>query len=307
MRTAKVSVVIATYNMANTIQETIKSIKSQDYPFVEIVVYDDCSTDETWARVIGSHIYVRGKENVGVGNGFNAGIKLATGEYIVLMCADDLFTDVHVISDMVHRFERDASIGHVSRTYYQFITGDTRPCRAWRDNNPIILANNPSGLAFRREALEGKMCSNSMFIETSYLVSEVLKDGWGYEILRYDAIAVRVHNSTSTKKEYWLKRRVSSPVLDWYKIGGKEIAKDCCSLIQIKNNYNLSAVVEEIWNFIKLRPKNLFAPLFHVYSILALLTPRFLLRKLPHWYRKYIGRYTTREVKRNDNYCDSFV
>ena len=305
-----VSIVIASYNMAHTLAETIRSIEAQTYKNIEIIIYDDCSTDRTRLMFAWKHHmcktdikYYRGETNVGVGNAFNQAIEKATGEYVMLFCADDLFTDNNVIADMLTLFNN--GVGYVTRYYYQFIDGDKnrKPVRAWRENSPFILANNPSGLMFRQEALIGKKCTNKMFLETAQLVYEVLKAGWGHAILPYDAIAVRVHASTSTQGGYWLKRRVSSPVLDWYSIGGTEILKDYCSLIQIKCNYKLSAVLEEIWNFVKLRPKNLLNPLFYAYATLAVMMPRFILRKLPHLYRKYIGVNIVKEIKRNE-ICD---
>jgi hypothetical protein len=86
--------------------------------------------------------------------------------------------------------------------------------------------------------------------------------------------------------------------MDWYSIGGKEIAKDYVSLIQIKINFKTTAVMEEIANFIKLRPVNLLNPLFWLFSILALVTPRPVLRQIPCWYRKHIGSRITKKVER---------
>lgn len=301
MSEVKVSIVIATYNMGHLIKDTIKSCLEQDYDNIEIIVYDDCSTDNTQEILDDSAgiIYHRAKENAGVGAAFNAGMKLITGKYFVLMCADDLFTDKRYISDVVREFERDEEIVHVTRYYYQFIDGDQRPVRAWRDQNPVILANQPSGLAFRASALNGHVCSNKMFIETSYLASNVMKEG-SAKILPYDAIAARVHASTSTRPGYWLERRVSSPVMDWHEIGGAEIAKDYVSFVQIRNGFKLSAVFEEIGNFIKLRPINLLIPTFWFWSAVAVLTPRKLLLILPGFYRKHIGIRITKEIKRDE-------
>lgn len=291
----KLSVVIATYNMGHLLSETIHSVKmamldgATELTRNEIIVYDDCSTDKTYEYKDMEGIrYIRGDKNVGVGNAFNAGIKDAKGEIVVLMCADDL-VHTNYFSDVLKEFKRNPAVGYVTRWYYQFIDGDSSVAvRAWRTDDLILQANNPSGLAFRKKALEGKGCSNKMFIETSYLASKVLEDGWAGVVLEYDAIAVRVHDSTSTRREYWLKRRVSSPVVDWYEIGCDEITKDYVSLVQIKNGFNISAVVEEIMNFIKLRPANVFEIKFWFYSIVALFTPRFILRELPKIYRKKV-------------------
>ena len=137
-----------------------------------------------------------------------------------------------------------------------------------------------------------------MFIETSFLAGNVLGNGHKAHIMKYDTIAVRVHESTSTKKGYYLKRRVSSPVMDWYYIGGKEITKDYVSFIQIKCNHTMTALFEEIFYFIRLRPINVLIPSFWFYALLTVFTPRPLLRKLPNIYRKYIGSKITKVIKK---------
>ena len=311
---SKISVCIATYNMRHLILQTINHCLGQTDlhgASLEIVVYDDCSTDgtEDIMKVVQNTVqgylrtevkYIRGSENIGVGEGFNRAIQASTGDVVVLMCADDLIPTRYFFKDVIRIFEINDFCGHISRYYAQFIDGHKGAVRAWRGNNPYVLANNPSGLAFRRTALEtsGAKCSNKMFIETTKLVHDVLKFGWGYEILPYDAIAVRVHASTSTQAGYWLKRRVSSPVLDQYELGATDIAKDFVSLIQIKRGFKLSAVIEEIGNFIKIRPINLLDPRFWFWSIVAVTIPRSWAVHLPAFYRHRIGRLLTRSIPR---------
>jgi glycosyltransferase involved in cell wall biosynthesis len=296
-----VDICIATHNMAGVVMDTLISIMDQDYPHKRIIVYDDCSTDnsETLLRSLSWIKYVRGSENLGVGNAFNRAIEEGKSEIVILMCADDLFTDRFVISDIVRHFNADRTIAHVTRWYYQFVHGkESFPVRAWRGNDPLVLANNPSGLAFRRPYLSSCQCSNRMFIETSQLVSQVLAKGLKHRILKYDAVAVRVHGSTSRKPGYWGRRMVSSPVMDWNSIGCNAMLSDFCSLIQIKNNYTIQSVWREICNFVKLRPLNLLHPALWFFALIAMTFPRSVLMKLPEYYRMTIGRWTTREIKR---------
>jgi len=301
---AKVSICIATFNMADVIMETLVNCLAQDYENKELIVYDDCSTDSTQHFLKEFHWikYIRGEVNKGVGEGFNSAIAAAKGDIIITFCADDLWTDKRAVSDIVEVFQTYPSVGYVTRWYYQFISGvDRRPVRAWRGRDPITLANNPSGLAFRREALIGCSCSNRMFVETTKLAAQVVAKDWDAHIIPWDMVAVRVHGSTSTKSGYWLKRRVSSPVMDWYALGG-DMTRDYVSFIQIKNGFTIAAVWEEIWNFVKLRPLNLLHPAFWFFALIALITPRTILRKLPAFYRNRIGRLITREIKRP---CDT--
>lgn len=293
-----VSVCIPCHNQGVFLARAIKSVKKQFYRNIEIIVLNDASTDKTCEyRKMEGIRYFETKNPSGTGGCFNNAISKARGEIIVLLCADDLFTHRKVIQDIVERFTHIPSLGHLSRYYYQFIDGKKYPVRAWRGDDVIELANNPSGLAFRREAIKGKKLTNKMFVEVSTLVDEVIKE-WAYDILRYDTVAVRIHNSISQSKDYYLKMWKSSPVEEWKKVGGHELLRDYTSLIQIKNNFRVSAVYQEICNFIKYRPINILAPGFWFYATISLITPRFILRKLPNLYRKTWGRWTTREIKR---------
>jgi len=311
MSTSKmVSICIACHNQGHLVGEAITSCISQDYDNKEIILLDDASTDNTYVYKDHHMVrYFRSDTPSGTGGSFNKAISQAIGDIIVLLCADDVFTDRNVIADIVKLFEEDPKVGHVTRFYHQFIDGDRRPVRAWRTYDPIEQANNPSGLAFRRAALfwpkpfdNQKMrneLSNNMFVEASTLVHEVLDDLiWSYDILEYDTVAVRIHQSISQSKDYYKKRWNSSPIEEWAGVGGKSLLTDFTSLIQIKNNFVTSAVLKECWNFIRLKRSNLLRPDFWFFALVAILTPRPLLRKIPHWYRITWGRWTTREVKR---------
>lgn len=301
--------------MRHLICATLDSIQSQDYPNKEIIVLDDASTDDTAGMVkqfaynFSEHfptIYVRSDESSGTGGAFNKAMSQATGEYVLLLCADDVLTDHRLLSDIAKIFELSENIGHVSRYYYQFISGEIKevegkkylqsaeriPCRAWRTNDVIEQANNPSGLAFRREAINDLELSNLMFVEAAELVKGVLDKGWSYAILPWDTVAVRIHKSISRSKEYYLKRWKSSPIEEWYKRGGKALLKDHTSLIQIKVNFKMSALFREIWNFIRLRPLNLLIPSFWFFSTISIITPRTILYRLPEIYRGIAGRFT---------------
>ena len=137
-----------------------------------------------------------------------------------------------------------------------------------------------------------------MFIEAPALVSEVLKKNWDYKIMRWDTVAVRIHQSTAQNKDYYLKMWKSSPIEEWRKLGGYEMLRDYTSLIQIKNNYKNSAVFKECFNFVKYKFSNICNPGFLFFACIAIFTPRWLLRKLPHIYRRTLGRWTTGEIKR---------
>ena len=88
-----VSVVIPTYNAGPYIAETLESALAQTYAHREIIVVDDGSTDDTPRRVapyLEQIRYIR-QENAGEGGARNAGLRVATGDYIAFLDADDLW------------------------------------------------------------------------------------------------------------------------------------------------------------------------------------------------------------------------
>lgn len=89
-----VSYVVLSYNHARFIRQAVDSILAQEYPAIELIVVDDGSTD-------GSRELLRGlskqkgfrlieKENGGVVSALNAGIPVASGDFIVPHASDDI-------------------------------------------------------------------------------------------------------------------------------------------------------------------------------------------------------------------------
>lgn len=89
-----ISVCIPAYNNSAYISETINSILSQSYPNLELVIVDDRSTDDTAAQIKKfSDRRIRFYENdrnLGMHGNWNRALSLCTGEYIKLVCGDDL-------------------------------------------------------------------------------------------------------------------------------------------------------------------------------------------------------------------------
>lgn len=93
----KVSVIMPAYNAVSYLEESVNSLKNQGFQDWELLLVDDCSKDDTvsLAKKIAktdSRIQVIQKEkNSGSADTRNTGIKLAKGEYIAFLDADDLW------------------------------------------------------------------------------------------------------------------------------------------------------------------------------------------------------------------------
>lgn len=90
----KVSVIIPVYNVAPYLQRCVDSVLRQTYEDKEIILVDDGSTDES-GRICDNYeaqypqIRVLHKKNGGLASARNAGLDIATGEYIEFVDSDD--------------------------------------------------------------------------------------------------------------------------------------------------------------------------------------------------------------------------
>lgn len=92
-----ISVIIPLYNAENSIQKTLSSIRNQTWKGdFEIIIINDGSTDQSLEIVenyrkdnFDQNIIILNQENGGVSKARNSGLKIAKGDYIALLDADD--------------------------------------------------------------------------------------------------------------------------------------------------------------------------------------------------------------------------
>lgn len=121
----KVSVVITAYNVEKYIKKAINSVLNQTYKNIEIVVVEDCSTDNTLKFIKGLQKsdlafpinLVQHKENVGAGLSRRDGIKASTGDFIMLLDADDWLNKDYIEHLVDRQKETDADIVGGGITY----------------------------------------------------------------------------------------------------------------------------------------------------------------------------------------------
>lgn len=195
-----VSVIVPAYNEAKVIVRTIESLLASDYPNFEIIVVDDGSTDETYELskttfADNPKVSVYQKENGGKAEALNFGWRKATGEIVIGLDADTMFTS-GTIAALAHRFA-DERIGAVAGnakvgnrlnivTKWQaleYVTSQNFDRRAFASLNCITVVPGSVG-AWRRTVLEetGGFSSDTL-AEDQDLTIQVRKLGYkiGYE------------------------------------------------------------------------------------------------------------------------------
>lgn len=91
-----VSIIMPSYNTADYISESIKSVQAQTYTNWELIIVDDCSTDNT-DEVVGAFLgdqrirYLKNKKNSGAAVSRNRALREAKGLWIAFLDSDDLW------------------------------------------------------------------------------------------------------------------------------------------------------------------------------------------------------------------------
>lgn len=112
----KISIITITYNSQQTVEDTIKSVISQDYPDIEYIIIDGKSKDGT-LRIVNKYkdkiSQIISEKDHGLYDALNKGITQATGDVVGLLHSDDLYSDEKVISKVAAKFKADAELDGV--------------------------------------------------------------------------------------------------------------------------------------------------------------------------------------------------
>lgn len=107
-----VSILINNYNYGHFLGDAIDSALHQTYPYIEVIVVDDGSTDNSKEIIAayGDKIIPILKENGGQASAFNVGFEASRGEIILLLDSDDIFNPEKV-KEVVEVFESNSELG----------------------------------------------------------------------------------------------------------------------------------------------------------------------------------------------------
>ncbi len=138
--TDKVSIITPAYNAARYIARTIRSVLAQTYENWELLLIEDCSTDDTRA-VIEPFLadprirLLQNPVNSGAAVSRNYGLREATGRYIAFLDGDDLW----------HPEKLARQVAFMQKTGYRFTFTDYRICLNGKWSGDIITGPNAVG------------------------------------------------------------------------------------------------------------------------------------------------------------------
>lgn len=242
-----VSIVVITYNSSRYVVETLESAKSQDYKNVELIISDDCSTDETekicktWlaqnSQFFQSVCFTSTGRNKGISGNCNHGISFASGKWVKLIAGDDKLL-ANCISSYVNFVEKNEGSFIFS---FPSIMAEEKKESYSRDRERKYIAKkgffelspdkqfthllikgmdsiNASTLFFKRESfylLNG--FDEKYFQEDLPFFLKATYNGYKMEILPLQVVEYRVHASNQSNKH-----KKDTPINEhWFKINQK--------------------------------------------------------------------------------------
>jgi glycosyltransferase involved in cell wall biosynthesis len=134
----KISIVMPTYNSEKYIKQSIDSIINQEYQNWELLIFDNCSDDNT-VDIIGNYlnsdhrIKLCVEKDAGAAEALNKGFKKTTGEILCWLNSDDLYVSKFVFRDIAKTFNQYSpyfivsnffNIDHkniIIKTFYSFL------------------------------------------------------------------------------------------------------------------------------------------------------------------------------------------
>jgi len=134
----KISIITAVFNAVDTVEETILSVANQTHSDVEHIIVDGASTDGTLGVVDKYRTRIArivSEPDLGIYDGMNKGLRLATGDVIGFLNADDVYAHEGVlarVAEAMARGDLDVLFGDA-----EFVSANNprRIVRRYRSNN----------------------------------------------------------------------------------------------------------------------------------------------------------------------------
>lgn len=203
-----ISIICAAYNAEKYIKQTIESILAQTINDWELIIVDDCSTDNTLTIVeqyverYTNIVLVKNKVNSGPGITRNNGIAVAKGRYIAICDSDDIWLPQKLEQQIEFMKYYDAPISYTS---YELIDSDGVSLSQVIEVLPKPISYQDylknTIIGFSTSIIDRKICSNIEFAdmrsrEDTFLWCTLLKQGHKAYGLNNVLVRYRIHQSS---------------------------------------------------------------------------------------------------------------
>ena len=225
----KLSVAVITYNQQDTIAQTLDSILCQKGVFdLEVVVGEDCSTDNTWAickEYVGRYpeqvVLLENTSNLGIMANFARVMKACTGEYVGICAGDDYWCDEQKLQKQLDYMTAHLECGVCTTGGYRYLVRRDEMVPGIAPLQPIVDGDvsrhyfsesyqggvyaMPLSMLFKRELLEH--IDFNVFIEHGFPVEDypmqaimAMHTRWGH--IDDLTVVYRVYSESATFISY---------------------------------------------------------------------------------------------------------
>lgn len=219
-----VSVIMTAYNCEKYIEDSIKSVLDQDYFNFELIIVNDCSSDNT-SNIISkfkdSRIkYIENKNNLGLVKSANIGLRAVKGEYISRIDSDDVWEKQKLSKQISFLKENDLCLvgcrAKLIDSEGNEIGFFNYPKNKIILNKLYLLISNPfinSSVLFKKEIINKVGYYNESFVlaEDYELWTRIVPFCKSNNMLDY-LVKYRIHDSQITFKKKKLLKKFGSKV-----------------------------------------------------------------------------------------------
>jgi glycosyltransferase involved in cell wall biosynthesis len=330
MNDLKFSILIPTYNGGEILSETLRSIFSQDFDNYEIIINDDCSSDNTEEIVKSFNDprvkFFRNEKNLGYPGNLEEARKKAAGDIIYLMGQDDILARGALLNTY-NVFRKNLEVGAVTRPYFWFDKKINVPVRAKDQLNPnkdeiVKISDNPeriisvfktldqlSALAYRKKFMDLPFHPD-IFPCHIYPFASIFKNHPVVYLKDYN-LAVRIASSQCRKISSIYEK---SPMQSWVEMfesvfPEKEfekmrnfciknfVAVNYVGLVQLRNYARYKYLLREIAYLLKYRWQNIFSLQFWFFSLGCMVMPAKFLIPMVDWYKNKVNSKNFKGIK----------
>ena len=166
-----ISIIVPVYNAGTYIEETIAMVRAQSYSRWELILVDDCSSDDSISRIedfmAGDNRnirLIRKSSNEGAARARNTGIMEAKGRYIAFLDADDVWMPDKLEKELAFMKEKNAAFVF---TAYEF--GDENAQRTGK------IVHVPETLTYRQALSRTIIFTTTVMLDTEQTGRELIK------------------------------------------------------------------------------------------------------------------------------------
>lgn len=240
------SIIIPIYNVEKYLTECIESVLNQTFKSFEVILVNDGSTDSCGAICDQykdhPNVKVIHKENGGLSDARNCGIKAATGQYLIFIDSDDYWNSNHALDNLYQQIERNKDVDVVMYkqiSYYmkkeKFIPNPTFYNLDYIQNQAankvipyLIESNNFSATAWSVAVKRTLILEHQIYFEKGIKSEDI---DWSFHLF------LRATNFAATNERFLIYR--------------KERPDSITNKVGIKNAQDLLFIIDKWCNYLK--------------------------------------------------------